>query len=180
MHVVTRADPFGGSPVFPEPLHPTVVHFPIVLGVALPVLAAYALWRMHDGAPTRVWGRVALLAVLTWASAYVAARLGQREEERVEAVLVSEDPLHEHEEAAELFLLVSGIVAGVALLGLTPGMVGRSARLLALVGAVLGLTVVARTGYLGGELTYQHGAAAAYTTAPAGAPPVATAPDDDR
>lgn len=149
--------------MFPEPLHPTVVHFPIVLGVVLPLLAAYALWRMHDGAPARAWGPVVLVAVLTWASAYVASRLGQQEEERVEAVLVSEDPLHEHEEAAELFLLVSGIVAGVALLGLAPGMVGRSARLLALVGAVLGLTVVARTGYLGGELAYRHGAAAAYT-----------------
>lgn len=168
--------------MFPEPLHPTVVHFPIVLGVVLPLLAAYALWRMHDGAPVRAWGPVVLVAVLTWASAYVASRLGQREEEQVEAVLVSEDPLHEHEEAAELFLLVSGIVAGIALLGLAPGMVGRSARLLALVGAVLGLSVVARTGYLGGDLTYRHGAASAYTTAPAGAVDTAgvgTAPDDD-
>ena len=174
--------------MLPEPLHPAVVHFPIVLGFALPILAAYVLWRMHDGAPSRAWGPVVLLAVLTWASAFVAGRIGEGDEERVEAVLASEDPLHEHEEAAEMFLLVSGIVAGVALLGLAPGVVGRTARLLALVGAALGLAAVTRTGYLGGELAYRHGAASAYTTVPtvptvpggaADTAGAATATDDD-
>jgi hypothetical protein len=56
-------------------------------------------------------------------------------------------------------------------------MVGRSARLLALVGAVLGLTVVARTGYLGGELAYRHGAAAAYTQGTTGTMGTAVAAD---
>ena len=166
--------------MLPEPLHPAVVHFPIVLGIVLPILAAVTLWRMHDGARLRTWGVVVLVAVLTWVSAFVAGRTGEQEEERVEAVLVSEDPLHEHEEAAEMFLLVSGIVAGVALLGFAPGLVGRSARLLALAGGALGLAAVARTGLLGGELAYQHGAAAAYTvdsTGAAGAADSAVAAD---
>lgn len=149
--------------MLPEPLHPVVVHFPIVLGVVLPILAVWALWRMHDGAPPRVWRPVALVAVLTFVTAYAAAWTGEKEEERVEAVLATEDPLHEHEDAADLFVLVSGVVAGLTLLGLVPGFVGRGARLLVLVGAVAGTAAVTRTGFLGGELAYQHGAAAAYT-----------------
>ncbi|MDH4043635.1 MAG: hypothetical protein OEW06_04180 [Gemmatimonadota bacterium] len=168
--------------MFPEPLHPAVVHFPIVFATVLPFLAALVLWRLHDGAPLRTWGPVALVAVLTWGTAYLVARTGGSEEERVEAVLASEAPLHEHEEAAEWFLVVSGIAAGLALLGFAPGLVGRGARLLALVGAVAGLAAAARTGVLGGELVYQHGAAAAYTTASPNTPapsPAGEEPEDD-
>jgi hypothetical protein len=93
----------------------------------------------------------------------VASRLGEADEERAEEVLASEDPIHEHEEAAEMFLLVSGVTAGLAILGFAPGLIGRSARLLALVGALGAAAAVARTGFLGGELVFQHGAAAAYT-----------------
>ena len=149
--------------MIPEPLHPALVHFPIVLGVALPILAAYALWRMHDGTPARIWRPVMLVAVLTFVSAYLAAQTGEGEEERVEEVLGNHDPIHEHEEAADMFVLLSGVVAGLALLGFAPGLVGRGARLLVLVGAVGGMAAVSRTGLLGGELAYRHGAAAAYT-----------------
>jgi uncharacterized membrane protein len=149
--------------VLPEPLHPAVVHFPIVLATILPILAVIALWRMHDGAPLRTWAPVALVAVVTWGSAFVATRTGEAQEERVEQVLASEEPLHEHEEAAELFLLVSGVGAGLALLGFAPGLTGRGARLMAMLGVLGGLAAAARTGVLGGELAYQHGAAAAYT-----------------
>jgi len=148
--------------VLPEPLHPAVVHFPIVFALVLPILAVVALWRMHDGAPLRTWGTVTLLAVLTWGAGYVTSRLGEADEERAEEVLASEDPLHEHEEAAEMFLLVSGITAGLAIVGFAPRIVGRSARLLALLGSLLAAAAVARTGFLGGELVFQHGAAAAY------------------
>jgi uncharacterized membrane protein len=156
--------------VFPEPLHPAVVHFPIVFATILPFLAGLVLWRLHDGAPLRTWGPVALLAVVTWGAAFLTARTGESEEDPVEAVLASEAPLNEHEEAAEVFLLVSGISAGLALLGFAPGLVGRGARLLALAGAVGGLAAATRTGMLGGELVYQHGAASAYVADPASTP----------
>lgn len=147
----------------PEPLHPAVVHFPIVFALILPLLAAVVLWRMHDGAPLRSWGVVVLLAVLTWGAGFAAARTGEREEDRVEAVLASEEPLHEHEEAAEWFLVLSGVTAGLALLGFAPGLAGRGLRALTLVGALAAAVACVRTGDLGGELVYRHGAAAAYT-----------------
>ena len=154
--------------MLPEPLHPAVVHFPLVFALVLPILAAVAVWRIHDGAPVRTWGTVVLLAVLAFGSGFAASRTGQAEEERVEAVLASEEPLHEHEEAAEFFLLVSGVTAALAILGFAPGLTGRSARLLALLGAVGAAGAGVRTGFLGGELVFRHGAATAYT---AGAEP---------
>lgn len=155
--------------MLPEPLHPAVVHFPLVFALLLPILAAIAIWRIHDGAPVRTWGTVVLLAALAFGSGFVASRTGGAEEERVEGVLASEEPLHEHEEAAEFFLLVSGVTAGLAILGFAPGLIGRSARLLALLGALGAAGAVGRTGFLGGELVFRHGAAAAYTAGASGA-----------
>jgi uncharacterized membrane protein len=148
--------------MLPEPLHPAVVHFPLVFALVLPVLALIAVWRIHDGAPVRTWGSVTLLAVLAFGAGFVASRTGEAEEDRVEAVLASEEPLHEHEEAAEFFVLLSGVTAGLALLGFAPGLVGRSARVLALLAAIGAAGAVGRAGLLGGELVFRHGAAAAY------------------
>ncbi len=42
--------------LLPNPLHPALVHFPIVLMVLLPVSAVVALWAIRRGAqPTRAW-----------------------------------------------------------------------------------------------------------------------------
>lgn len=155
--------------MLPEPLHPAIVHFPLVFALVLPILAIGALWRIHDGAPVRTWGTVAFLAILAFGAGWVASRTGQAEEERVEDVLANHEPIHEHEEAAEFFLLVSGVTAGLAILGFAPGMIGRSSRLLALLGALAAAGAVGRTGLLGGELVFRHGAAEAYTGGAAGA-----------
>jgi uncharacterized membrane protein len=163
--------------MLPEPLHPAVVHFPLVFALVLPVLALIAVWRIHDGAPVRTWGPVTLLAVLAFGSGFVASRTGEAEEDRVEAVLASEEPLHEHEEAAELFLLISGITAGLAVLGFAPGLIGRSARLLALFAAIGAAGAVGRVGLLGGDLVFRHGAAAAYVESAAAKADAAVAAD---
>jgi len=150
--------------LLPEPLHPSVVHFPIVLGLLLPVAVAVVLWRMHDGAPVRSWGVVALLALVTWGGGYLTARTGEQEEDRVERALADEQPLHEHEEAADFFLLLSGITSALAIVGFAPGVAGRAVRMLTLLGSLGTAGAVARTSKLGGDLVYVHGAAGAYTT----------------
>lgn len=170
--------------MFPEPLHPAIVHFPIVLVIALPLVTIGVLWRMHDGAPLRTWGLVVVLAVLLWGFAWAASWSGHREHERVEEILASDEPVEEHEEAGENVVLITGIVAGLAVLGFLPRVAGRSARWLTLLGAVVALAAGVRTSYLGGELVYRHGAAAAYadstavSVAPAEAEP-ASEPEDD-
>lgn len=153
--------------MLPQPLHPAVVHFPMALAVLLPISALVALWAIRRGAaPLKAWAiPVAFAAALT-ASGWVAIQTGEMEEDRVEAV-VGEEPIHEHEEAAELFLLLSGIVALVAAAGLLGGTPGNAARIVATVGTVAVLAAGVRVGHLGGELVYRHGAGAAYVTAPA-------------
>jgi uncharacterized membrane protein len=146
----------------PNPLHPAVVHFPLVLGLLLPLVALWAMIALRrSGGSTHAWRFVAITAVLLSVSAWVSVETGQRQEDRVERV-VAEAPIHAHEEAAEGFLLGSAIVTGVVLLGLLPGAVGRGARVLAIPGALLVVALAVRVGDSGGALVYRHGAASAY------------------
>jgi hypothetical protein len=104
------------------------------------------------------------LAVALTLSAAVAVRTGRSQEERVERV-VAESALESHEEAAERFLVLSGVLLVVALVGLARGTVGQAARLVGTAGA-LGLVFAGvQTGHSGGKLVYREGAAGAYVAA---------------
>ena len=145
------------------PLHPVVVHFPIVLSVLLPISALVALWAIRKGTTPRwAWALPVAIAAALTASAYVATETGEQEEDRVERV-VTERAIHGHEEAAERFLVLSGVLLVVAGVGLVPRTVGEAARLLTTVGAFGLLAAGVQVGHSGGELVYRHGAASAYT-----------------
>ncbi len=153
--------------MFPDPLHPAVVHFPMALAALLPLSALVALWAIHRGArPLHAWAVPVALAALLTGSAWLALETGEQEEDRVEAV-VAESAIHEHEEAAERFLLLAGVVTLVAGLGLVGSTLGSAARILATVGTVGVLVAGIQVGSQGGELVYVHGAASAYVDAPA-------------
>lgn len=166
--------------ILPEPLHPAVVHFPIVLALALPVAAVSALWVARRRADARhAWAVVVILGALLLGASWLAVQTGEAQEEVVEAV-VAETPLEAHEEAGERFLILSGIAFGLIALGLLPGTAGRSARIVG-AAAALGLTVAGwSVGHTGGELVYRHGAASAWAATGAEAGPEASwrpAPD---
>ena len=146
------------------PLHPLVVHFPIVLAILLPISALVALWAIGKGAtPRRGWlVPVALAAALTL-SAFAATRTGEAEEDRVERVVPGR-VIHGHEEAAERFLVLAGVLTVVAAAGLLGGTVGRASRIVATVGAVGLVAAGAQVGHTGGLLVYRDGAASAYAT----------------
>jgi uncharacterized membrane protein len=151
--------------VIPEPLHPAVVHFPIVLAFLLPIFALGALWAIRRGVgPSRAWALPVALAAALAASAWVALETGEDQEERVEAV-VSEEALGAHEESAERFLVLSGLVLVVAGAGLLGGTVGAAGRILATAGSVVVLVAGFSVGRAGGELVYRHGAAQPYVAA---------------
>ncbi len=152
------SDPFPWSirmlPSLPSPLHPAVVHFPIVLMILLPVAALGALWAIRRGtAPLRAWAiPVALAAGLTL-SAWAAVETGESQGEKVEDTL-GEQAVESHEEAAERFLLFSGAVLVVSGAGLLRGTVGRTARVVGTV-AALGLVAAGyQVGHSGGRLVY--------------------------
>lgn len=155
--------------MLPDPLHPAVVHFPIVLTFLLPIAAVIALWygRRHPG--TRgAWMIATALAGALTASAWLAVETGERDEEGVERI-VPEAAMEGHEEAAERFLLLSAGVLLVAGAGLLGGPAGRAARLAATAGTFVLVAAGALVGHSGGELVYRHGAAAAHTpTGPTG------------
>jgi hypothetical protein len=54
--------------------------------------------------------------------------------------------------------------------GLASDRIGRPARVAAAIASLLVLAAAIRTGHLGGELVYRHGAAKAYTESGAPAP----------
>ena len=167
------------------PLHPLVVHFPVVLSVLLPISALVARWVIRRGTtPRSAWALPVAVAAALTLSAYVAVETGEREEDRVERV-VGGEVIHGHEEAAERFLVLSGVLLLVAGVGLVPRTVGEAARILTAVGAFGLLAAGVQVGHSGGELVYRHGAASAYTndggTATDGAarPVAATPPRTD-
>ena len=148
--------------MLPDPLHPAVIHFPLVLGLLLPLFAVGAAWAIRRGADApRAWAIPLLMAAALAASAFVALRTGEAEEDRVEAV-VSEAVLHEHEEAAERFLVLTGVLLLVAAAGVVRGTLGQAARVLTVAGSLGVAAAGIQVGAAGGELVYRHNAASAY------------------
>ncbi len=151
------------------PLHPMVVHFPMVLMILVPIAALAALWAIRRGAtPRKAWSIPLALCAALSLSAFVALRTGAAQEERVEAVL-SEQVLAQHEEAAERFLVLSGVLLAVAAAGLVGGTIGTAARIVATIGAIGLVGAGVQVGKAGGELVYVHGAANAYVNPAAAA-----------
>ena len=148
--------------MFGIPLHPLVVHFPIVLSILLPIAAVVALWVIRKGtSPRRGWAVPLALAAALAVGAFVATKTGDLEEDRVERI-VPERVLHDHEEQGERFFILSGILLLVTAAGLLHGTVGRAARIVSTAGAI-GLVVAAvQVGHSGGTLVYRYDAARAY------------------
>ncbi|HEY8153446.1 MAG TPA: DUF2231 domain-containing protein [Myxococcota bacterium] len=156
--------------MLPDPLHPAVVHFPIALAVLTPLFAALILFaiRTHR-TPALTWAVVVLLQALLVGSAWLAHETGEDQEERVEKVL-EESYIEEHEAAADWVLWIGAAGLAATLLGLAGGSAGAWARAGALAISLLTLAAAVRTGHLGGELVYRHGAANAYLEKPEAAP----------
>ena len=156
--------------MLPDPLHPAVVHFPVALSALTPLFAALILLAIRSGRlPAQSWAMVVLLQALLFGSAWLAHETGHDEEERVEKV-VDEALVEEHEEAADWVEWLSGAGLAVALLGLARGALGGWTRAGTLALSLLTLAAAVRTGHLGGELVYRHGAASAYLEAPGATP----------
>ncbi|MFQ5450787.1 MAG: DUF2231 domain-containing protein [Nitrospinaceae bacterium] len=147
--------------MFDLPLHPVVVHFPIVLGFLLPFTGLLLWWAIKkEHLPAKAWTLVIALAFVYSVSAVVTAQLGERDEEKVEKV-VSEKLIEEHEEAAEWVPWTAGTLFLISLAGLlrkNPHQIRLAIALLSLAAVV----PVANAGHTGGKLVYQYGAANAH------------------
>ena len=143
---------------FPQPLHPAVVHFPVVLlllGTAFAVLAVFVRrWHLPLFA--------AILLSLGAAGAAAATFTGEQEEEKVEHAIPSAEPLlEEHADwgnRARNAGIVAAAVAMVAVAMVRKPVGGRLLSMLAACAALVAGYCVVRAGQFGGELVYQHGA----------------------
>jgi uncharacterized membrane protein len=133
----------------------------------LPVVGLAVLWGQRRRSLGKgAWWVVVALAGIFAGSSLVALKTGEAEEDRVEDI-VADDAIHTHEERAEsLTWLAAGVFAITLLAGVTRNKV-RTALSISGVGlAGITMLVALSVGHSGGSLVYEHGAAAAYTSAP--------------
>jgi uncharacterized membrane protein len=144
-------------PPFPSPLHPAVVHFPIVLillGAGVAIVAAFVRrWQLP-------W-TAAILLSLGALGAIVAVQTGESDGEMVGEKPATESLLDGHETWAKRTQTVAVIGAVVALAAAAAASWPAAARLLGIGTAVVAIGAawcVFQTGHRGGQLVYQHGA----------------------
>ena len=140
--------------MLPSPIHPAIVHFPIVFTILLPFVALGALCAIRRGVSSRrAWASPLLGAVVLSLSAWLAIQTGEADEERAEDI-VGEQVLHAHEEAAERFLLLSGGVVVLMAAGLLGGTPGKAGRLLASTATLLLVVTGYNVGHSGGRVVF--------------------------
>ena len=142
----------------PNPLHPAVVHFPIVLivlGAAVSVIAVF--WR-KGSLPIFAAGLLVLGAVGAW----VATETGESDGGLVENTNAQVEPLLEaHENWAKRTVVAAAIAAVIATGAVALFRFPRAARGVAVAAALaagVASWTVYETGHRGGALVYQHGA----------------------
>lgn len=144
-------------PVIPDPLHPAIIHFPVVL-ILLGTFAAFAaiFWRKHY---VPLLG--ATLLTLGAVGAWVAVQTGKSDG----GLVMNLSPqttvlLDEHQNWAERTLTLAAIAAVVGIASVSLIRFPRTARAVAVVTAlVAGLASYAlyQTGHRGGALVFHHG-----------------------
>jgi uncharacterized membrane protein len=160
--------------MLPDPLHPAIVHFPVVLSFLLPISAAVAIWTIRRGSkPIRAWMVPLAIAAALSLSSWVSVETGEGQDEKIEKV-VQEQPLDAHEEAAEAFLTGTVVMLVLTAAGLTRGRIGSAFRVVAAAGSVALIAGAAYVGHTGGQLVYKYGAASAYSNPAASGGKIAT------
>ncbi len=162
------------------PLHPALVHVPLGLSFAVPLVAIGISVAFRRGRlPRAAFAILAGLQLFLSASAVAALLAGERDQRRVERV-AGRQAVHEHEERAEAFVWTACAVAalGIALL-VVPARAAGAVAALVVAGSLAVAVLAFLPGEAGGEIIYRLGGAAAWTTPPAaGAPAGGEHPDD--
>lgn len=141
-------------------LHLMLNHFPIIGTLIGGVLMAYALLRSDRSLQKVVLVMWVVLAAMTPA----VMKTGEEAEEKAEHTAgISEDVIHEHEEAAEVshWLMVTlGLASLITLL--TGDKIGssRNKTLFTFVTSLVVIAAMIRTGYLGGQIRHSKSAGA--------------------
>lgn len=143
------------------PLHPMIVHFPLVIAFLMPLTILYAIFIADKrNSSSRIWLGILITAVALSASSFLSLELGEGNEEIVEKV-VSEHKIEDHSDYAENFTYST--VASVLLAGMVFfGKFGNIPKFGLILTSFLTLMLAFPTGHSGAELVYKYNAGAAY------------------
>jgi uncharacterized membrane protein len=142
--------------MLPDPLHPAVVHFPIVLMYIAPIVVVWAAWRARRSEfPMRTWLIVPVFFGAIVVSGFVAKQTGNDGEELAEE-FVDHDVIETHEERGEQFVLFALGAFIVSIAGFASGKAGQALKGLTLIAALTGVVLITRVGHSGGTMVYDH------------------------
>lgn len=136
-------------------LHLLSNHLPIFGSVIGSFVLAYGLWSKSNHTKIAAY----LVLISASAGALIANFTGEAAEEAVEHIQgISENILHQHEEAAEFALIFMSILGVLSLIGLyvtiKKSFFAKTVAIVTLLVALFSFSVVARTGYLGGQIRH--------------------------
>jgi uncharacterized membrane protein len=153
--------------LIPDPLHPAVVHFPVVLVLLGTVVAAAAVfWRKHN-LPLLAAVTLGLGALGAWAAVETGESNGgllEGNSPQLESLVES------HENWAKRTLAASAVAAAAALGSALLFAFPRAARAVAMATAISAAAAsycVYETGHRGGALVFRHGAGVNLISGPA-------------
>lgn len=144
--------------LLPNPLHPAVVHFPIVLLLLGAVVTIAAVFVRKYGVPALAAGLLVLGAVGTWGAVESGESDGGLVENTAPQV---NDLVDDHERWAKRTLAMSILAAFAAGGSVITARWPRIARAVAVVAALVSVAAaygIYETGHRGGALVYRHGA----------------------
>lgn len=141
----------------PSPLHPALVHFPIVLILVGTMVAIVAIFFRRRFLPVLSAGVLAAAALGTVAAAWTG---GQEEEMAGELTPQAEHALDEHEDwgmATRNVTLVAAALAIAAAVTLRWSRLSRGLAVLAAAASLGASFCVAQAGHYGGQVVYRYG-----------------------
>jgi uncharacterized membrane protein len=153
-------------PALPDPLHPAIIHFPVVLilmGTAAAVAAIF--WRRNE-----LPALTAALLTLGALGAWVAVQTGKSDGGLVLGLSrQGEALLEEHEAWGQRTMIIAASAALTALAAALLFRFPRLARTAAMVTALIAITAsygIYETGHRGGMLVFRHGVGVAPSSLP--------------
>ncbi len=167
-------------PVMPDPLHPALVHFPIVLillGTGASILAVF--WR-KSYVPAFAAALLVMGALGAWAAVATGKAYGGLVENTSAGVGALLDA---HEMWAERTLTAAAIAAVIGVGSVALFRFPRAARGVAVAAALAAMVaawMVYETGHRGGALVYQHGTGVKTTLAATATPAVAQSSENHK
>ena len=151
-------------PELPNPLHPALIHFPVVLILLGTMVALGAIfWRGHH-VPTLAAGLLALGALGAWAAVMTGRSDGGL---LINLSAQGQALLDEHQTWGERTLFIAIFAAAAAIASAMLMRYPRLARTVAVLAALIAGAAsygIYQTGHRGGALVFQHGAGVSVST----------------